>query len=228
MLWDVAAAGPLAGFLASTSLLVIGLMQSTGTDVAGAADPATVAAASQLVAVPSGLFQVSVGLVIVPYPPILLCHLPPPQGSLLLSGVVRAVLGESALRGSTVLLSPLVIAGWCGLITTALNTLPVGCIDGGRLVQAAYGKQALSLSSFFTYLGLGLGLLGSNLALPFGLYVIICQRTAEKYIKDSVSPSGPGRETATIVAVLAAVLILLPLAPELADSFGVGPTNPFL
>ena len=152
----------------------------------------------------------------------------PGQGSLLLSGVARAVLGESALRGSTVLVSPLVIAGWCGLITTALNTLPVGCLDGGRLLQAAYGKQALSLTSFFTYLGLGLGLLGSSLALPFGLYVIICQRTAEKYIKDSVTPVGQGREAATAVAVLAAVLILLPLAPELADSFGVGSSNPFL
>ena len=208
-LWDVAAAGPLAGLMASTALLVVGLMQSTAGDqsVVAAVDPAAVAIqASSLVAVPSGLFQ----------------------GSLLLSGIVRAVLGEAALRGSTVLVSPLVIAGWCGLITTALNTLPVGCLDGGRLVQASYGKQALSLSSFFTYLGLGLGLLGSSLALPFGLYVIICQQTAEKYIKDSVTPTGQGRETATAVAVLVAVLILLPLAPELAESFGVGSTNPFL
>lgn len=43
--------------------------------------------------------------------------------------------------------------------------------------------QTLALSSFFSYVGLGLGLLGSSLSLPFGLYVIICQRTAEKYIK---------------------------------------------
>ena len=61
-LWDVAAAGPLAGALASMALLAIGLMQSTGGDVA-AVDPAAVvdasaAVTSQLVAVPSGLFQV--------------------------------------------------------------------------------------------------------------------------------------------------------------------------
>ncbi len=40
-----------------------------------------------------------------------------------------------------VLISPLVIAGWCGLVTTALNALPAGSLDGGRMVQAAYGKQ---------------------------------------------------------------------------------------
>ena len=33
------------------------------------------------------------------------------------------------------MVSPYVIAGWCGLITTALNTLPVGSLDGGRMVQ---------------------------------------------------------------------------------------------
>ncbi len=97
-----------------------------------------------------------------------------------------------------------------------------------QFAQAAYGRQTLALTSFFSYLGLGLGLLGSTLALPFGLYVIICQRTAEKHIRDSVTPAGSGREAATLAAVLAAVLVLLPLAPELADSFGVGPTNPFL
>jgi hypothetical protein len=51
----------------------------------------------------------------------------------------------------------------------ALQLLPVGSTDGGRMVQATYGRGALSLSSFFTYLGLGLGLLGSSLALPYGL-----------------------------------------------------------
>lgn len=38
-------------------------------------------------------------------------------------------------------MSPYVIAGWCGLITTALNTLPVGSLDGGRMVQVGGGLQ---------------------------------------------------------------------------------------
>ncbi|GAX77964.1 hypothetical protein CEUSTIGMA_g5406.t1 [Chlamydomonas eustigma] len=95
-------------------------------------------------------------------------------------------------------------------------------------IHAAYGRKSLSLASFFSYLGLGLGLLGSTLALPFGLYVIITQRTAEKYIRDSVSTAGQEREAATLVALLTAILVLLPLAPELAASLGVGSTNPFI
>ena len=64
--------------------------------------------------------------------------------------------------------------------------------------------------------------MGSSLSLPFGLYVLICQRTAERYVQDSVSPLGDASQRATAVAVLAAVLVLLPMAPELADSVGVG------
>jgi len=195
-LWDVAAAGPIAGVLASATLLAIGLSQSHPGDLPPEA----------LVPVPSQLFQ----------------------GSLLLGSLTRLVLGDVAMRGAEVAVSPLVIAGWCGLITQALQLLPVGSVDGGRMVQAAYGKQALSLTSLFTYLGLGLGLLGSSLALPYGIYVIICQRTAERYVQDAVTPTGDARANATAAAVLFAILVLLPMAPELASSFGVGPTDNFL
>lgn len=62
------------------------------------------------------------------------------QGSLLLGGLARLVLGEAAMRSQDVMISPLVVAGWCGLVSNALNLLPVGQLDGGRLVQAAYGR----------------------------------------------------------------------------------------
>jgi membrane-associated protease RseP (regulator of RpoE activity) len=40
-----------------------------------------------------------------------------------------------AMHAATVAIHPLVIAGWCGLTTTAFNMLPVGCLDGGRALQ---------------------------------------------------------------------------------------------
>jgi hypothetical protein len=50
-------------------------------------------------------------------------------------------------------------------------------------MQAAYGRSGLSATSFFTYVGLGLGFLASSLSLPFGVYVLICQRNPEKFIQ---------------------------------------------
>ncbi|KAL5684086.1 hypothetical protein ACJX0J_010471, partial [Zea mays] len=109
--------------------------------------------ASDLVEVPSQLFQ----------------------GSLLLGLISRATLGYRAMHAATVSIHPLVIAGWCGLTTSAFNMLPVGCLDGGRALQGAFGKDALFGFGLTTYSLLGLGVLGGPLSLPWGLYVLICQ-----------------------------------------------------
>ncbi|AQK62412.1 putative zinc metalloprotease EGY1 chloroplastic [Zea mays] len=78
--------------------------------------------ASDLVEVPSQLFQ----------------------GSLLLGLISRATLGYRAMHAATVSIHPLVIAGWCGLTTTAFNMLPVGCLDGGRALQRTPEKPCLN------------------------------------------------------------------------------------
>ena len=52
-------------------------------------------------------------------------------------------------------------------------------------MQAAYGRSALAATSFFTYVGLGLGFLASTLSLPFGVFVLICQREPVRYIQVS-------------------------------------------
>lgn len=48
-----------------------------------------------------------------------------------------------ALSHAQVYVSPLLVGGWCGLVTTALNCLPVGNLDGGRtmLVGGLVGEQ---------------------------------------------------------------------------------------
>ncbi|KAL3140257.1 hypothetical protein ABBQ38_004528 [Trebouxia sp. C0009 RCD-2024] len=143
------------------------------------------------------------------------------QGSLLLGSIANAVLGESAMSNSNVLIHPVLIGGWCGLVATALNSLPVGSLDGGKMTQAAYGPSTLGITSFFTYVGLGLGFLGSSLALPFGLYVLICQRTAEKYVQDKITPATGGRQTALAILVLTSILILLPMLPSGSEQAAV-------
>uniref|UniRef100_R7W7F9 Speckle-type POZ protein n=1 Tax=Aegilops tauschii TaxID=37682 RepID=R7W7F9_AEGTA len=139
------------------------------------------AGATDLVQVPSNLFQ----------------------GSLLLGLISRAILGYR-----------------CGLTTTAFNMLPVGCLDGGRGLQGAFGKDALFGFGLTTYSLLGLGVLGGPLSLPWGLYVLLCQRTPEKPCLDDVSDVGTWRRGALIASVFLVVLILIPLWDELAEDLG--------
>ncbi|KAI3822654.1 hypothetical protein L1987_10249 [Smallanthus sonchifolius] len=149
------------------------------------------------------------------------------QGSLLLGLISRATLGYTAMHGATVSIHPLVIAGWCGLTTTAFNMLPVGCLDGGRVVQGAFGKDALVGFSLTTYSLLGFGVLGGPLSLPWGLYVLICQRTPEKPCLNDVTEVGTWRRTAVTVAIFLVVLILLPVWDDLAEELGIGLVTTF-
>ncbi|KAH0469214.1 hypothetical protein IEQ34_002446 [Dendrobium chrysotoxum] len=163
------------------------------------------AAAGDLVEVPSMLFQ----------------------GSLLLGLISRATLGHTAMHAATVSIHPLVIGGWCGLTTTAFNMLPVGCLDGGRAVQGAFGKNVLFAFGLATYLMLGLGVLGGPLSLPWGLYVLICQRTPEKPCLNDVTGVGKLRQTALIATISLVVFTLLPVWDELAEELGIGLTTAF-
>lgn len=154
----------------------------------------------------------------IPLPPGLL------DSSLLLGGAVRAALGAGPGAASP-WVSPMLLGGWAGLVATALNCLPVGNLDGGRAMLSAYGRTALSVSSFLTYACLGLGLVGGGLALPFGLYVLICQRTPERLLQDEVSGVSSSRKGLVAALTGVALLVLLPLAGDPAlDSLG-GPGN---
>ncbi|XP_042050310.1 probable zinc metalloprotease EGY1, chloroplastic [Salvia splendens] len=144
------------------------------------------------------------------------------QGSLLLGLISRAVLGYTTMHAATVSIHPLVIAGWCGLTTSAFNLLPVGCLDGGRAMQGAFGKNALIASGLATYSLLGLGVLGGPLSLPWGLYVLICQRNPEKPCLNDVSEVGTWRKAVFAAAIFLVVMTLLPVWDELAEELGIG------
>ncbi|KAK4404618.1 putative zinc metalloprotease EGY1, chloroplastic [Sesamum angolense] len=142
------------------------------------------------------------------------------QGSLLLGLISRAVLGYTAMHASTVSIHPLVIAGWCGLTASAFNLLPVGCLDGGRAMQGAFGKNASVASGLATYTLLGLGVLGGPLSLPWGLYVLICQRAPEKPCLNDVTEVGTWRKAVFAMAITLVVMTLLPVWDELAEELG--------
>ena len=58
------------------------------------------------------------------------------DGSLILGSITHLVLGDAA-NSANIAVHPFLVAGWCGLVTTALNCLPVGCLDGGRITMVS-------------------------------------------------------------------------------------------
>src|SRR2546425_1672405 len=118
-LFDIAAAGPLAGLVVAFPAIFLGLAWSS----------------------------------VVPMPP---------EGY---SGFGDSLLtwGLSYLRfghippGHMLFTHPIVDAAWAGLLVTALNLIPVGQLDGGRIVYALFGRRhrAVGRATVIALVGLG-------------------------------------------------------------------------
>jgi len=50
-------------------------------------------------------------------------------------------------EGQDVLIGPMAIAGWVGLLITALNLLPIGQLDGGHILYALFRRRAHVIAS---------------------------------------------------------------------------------
>ncbi|HYH98826.1 site-2 protease family protein [Hyalangium sp.] len=140
---DIGAAGPLAGLAVALPILLWGLGHSQVVDApaVGATFPGenslwvllrelftwAMAELTHAPAAPEQLFTGRMQLIF--------------GDSLLMQGLTRLAVGPLP-EGKDVLVHPVVIAGWFGLLVTLLNLLPVGQLDGGHLAFALLGPRA--------------------------------------------------------------------------------------
>ncbi|MBE9113045.1 site-2 protease family protein [Nodosilinea sp. LEGE 07298] len=143
------------------------------------------------------------------------------QGSILIGALARVVLG-SALQAPLVDIHPLTIMGWLGLVITALNLMPAGQLDGGRMVQAIYGRKTLNRTTLFTLVVLVLVSLANPLALYWAGVILILQRTPERPCLNDISEPNDARAALSLLALFLALTVLLPLTPSLAGRLGIG------
>lgn len=131
-LFDIGASGPLASFLVSIPLLVIGLARSQA--VPGAASLST---------------------------PFVIRFVGEPVwlGNGLMTHVLASLFGPARVGETLILLHPLALAGWLGLFVTALNLLPLGQLDGGHIVYAISPGRHARIARLFLLTLIPLGFL---------------------------------------------------------------------
>ncbi len=143
------------------------------------------------------------------------------QGSILVGSLARVVLG-SALQAPLVNVHPLVIVGWLGLVITALNLMPAGQLDGGRVVQAIYGRKTAGRATIATLIVLAVVSLGNTLAFYWAIVIFFLQRDAERPSLNEITEPDDARAALGLLALFLMVSTLLPLTPALAGKLGIG------
>ncbi|MEA5554242.1 site-2 protease family protein [Anabaena cylindrica UHCC 0172] len=143
------------------------------------------------------------------------------QGSILVGSLARVVLG-AAVKSPLVNVHPLVIIGWLGLVITALNLMPAGQLDGGRIVQAIYGRKTARRATFATLALLALVSLGNTLAMYWAIVIFFLQREPERPSLNEVTEPDDARAALGLLALFLMISTLLPLTPSLAGRLGIG------
>ncbi|MCG9892627.1 MAG: site-2 protease family protein [Thermosynechococcaceae cyanobacterium MS004] len=143
------------------------------------------------------------------------------QGSILVGTLARVVLGD-ALHQDLVSISPLVVVGWVGLVISAINLMPAGQLDGGRIVQAVYGRKVAGRTTFVTLIFLGIASLVNPLALYWAAIILILQRDLERPSLNELTEPNDARAALALVALFLMVAVLIPLTPSLAGRLGIG------
>jgi membrane-associated protease RseP (regulator of RpoE activity) len=180
-LFDIAVAGPLAGLAIALPALVVGLAWS---DVVPGA-PSTVVA-NQLVVLDGGVLLLG--------------------DSLLLRLLRLAVAPDGVL-----LLHPLAIAGWVGILVTMLNLLPLAQLDGGHITYALFGRRQHWIARGFWLALLALGFWRAEWWIWAVIALVVGRgRLAHPPVLSGERGLTPGRRRVGWLAVALFVLTFIP------------------
>ena len=110
-------------------------------------------------------------------------------------------------------LHPVAIGGFLGLIIHALDLVPVGSTDGGRISQAVLGRVwHLTFSSLvFFVLFIASFTSDSNILLGFLFINSFTQRDMEVPCRNEIDKADLPRAVAALVSFVLAALILVPM-----------------
>jgi membrane-associated protease RseP (regulator of RpoE activity) len=112
------------------------------------------------------------------------------------------------IGGRDIMLDPVAMAGWAGILVTFLNLIPAGQLDGGHILYALFGRKARKLLFFILIPMLALGFIWSGWWLWAGLIFFLGRSQAEPL--DQITQLDPNRK---LLAGFMLVIFLLVLTP---------------
>lgn len=102
---------------------------------------------------------------------------------------VHGPLGEN----QTVMLNPLVFAGWVGIFITALNLLPIGQLDGGHILYTLIGRRAHIIAFGLIFATAGYMIYARDPSFSVLLVLLVLMGPRHPPTSDDRMPLGLGR-----------------------------------
>ncbi|PSB00993.1 site-2 protease family protein [Merismopedia glauca CCAP 1448/3] len=135
-----------------------------------------------------------------------------PRFSLLVTLLSKFCLGSQLTSQMAIDLHPIAVAGYIGILVTALNLMPVGQLDGGHIVHAMFGqKAAAGIGQIARILMLLLGFAQQELLL-WALLLLFMPISDEPALND-VSELDNRRDFLGLISLIILASILIPV-PE--------------
>lgn len=139
-----------------------------------------------------------------------------------LTGLLAKLILGTKLHISFVNVHPLVIVGWLGLLITSLNLLPAGQLDGGRIIQAMYGKRTANWTTLLTLLGLGLASLIYPIAFYWAIIIFLLVRDTDIPLFNELTETDLDRDAVGMILLFLMALTLLPITTGVAEFLQIG------
>ncbi|XP_071685707.1 probable zinc metalloprotease EGY2, chloroplastic [Rutidosis leptorrhynchoides] len=130
--------------------------------------------------------------------------------SFLAGGIGKLLLGDALKEGATISLNPLVIWAWAGLLINAINSIPAGELDGGRISLAIWGRKAASRFSAASIVLLGLSSLLDDVAFYWVVLIFFLQRGPIAPLAEEISEPDNKYVALGIIVLVMSLLVCLP------------------
>lgn len=135
-----------------------------------------------------------------------------PKYSLVLAVLAKLALGSQLVAQKAIDLHPIAVAGWVGLLFSAFNLMPVGQLDGGRMVHAMFGQRTgAAIGQISRLLLLVLAFAQQHLLL-WAILLLLLPATDEPALND-VTELNNARDVIGLLTLALVLLIILP-APK--------------
>ncbi|XP_006643737.2 probable zinc metalloprotease EGY2, chloroplastic isoform X1 [Oryza brachyantha] len=130
--------------------------------------------------------------------------------SFLVGGLAKLILGDALKEGTKLSVNPLVLWAWAGLLINAINSIPAGELDGGRIAFSMWGRKIATRISSFSIGLLGISALFNDVAFYWVVLIFFLQRGPIAPLSEEITEPENNYISIGVAILLFGLLVCLP------------------